>query len=169
MNNMDELYDKERQNQYLPPDFTPLNAELFDPEVWEPHFWFFFHTVAHSYPAVPNSVTKRKYYDFIQNIPLFIPNPDISTQFSKLLDKYPVSPYLDSRDSFIRWMHFFHNKRNKQLGKEEISLFASLDQYRHHYKPQQLKLSERFSLKKEYVVFVFTLICLVLIYFFYKT
>ena len=168
MNNMDELYDKERQNQYLPPDFTPLNAELFDHEVWEPNFWFFFHTVAHSYPAIPNSVTKRKYYDFIQNIPLFIPNPDISTQFSKLLDKYPVSPYLDSRDSFIRWVHFIHNKVNKSLGKAEISLFAALDHYRSHYKPKQIKLSEKMNLQREYVVMTFTIICVVLIYLFYN-
>ena len=74
METMDEKYNKEKENQYLPPDFTPLNAQLFDREVWEPNFWFFFHTIAHSYPAIPNSVTKRKYYDFIQNIPLFIRN-----------------------------------------------------------------------------------------------
>jgi hypothetical protein len=168
MDTIDHKFDKERKNQYLPPDFTPLNAQLFDKEVWEPHFWFFFHTIAHSYPSVPNSTTKRKYYDFIINIPLFIPNPEVGNEFSKLLDKYPVSPYLDSRDSFIRWMHFFHNKRNKMLGKEEISLFSSLDNYRNFYKPQQIKLSEQFHLKKEYIVMVFTILVVIAIYFFYK-
>ena len=163
----DLQYDKEQQNQYLPPSFIPLNAEYFNCEVWEPHFWFFFQTIAHTYPVIPNSVTKRKYYDFIQNIPLFIPNPEISDDFSKLLDKYPVSPYLDSRDSFIRWMHFFQNKRGLQLGKEEISLFASLDSYRTHYKPKQVKLSESLRIRKEYVVLFFTLACLIGIYFFY--
>lgn len=127
-------------------------------------FGFFFHTIAHTYPAIPNSVTKRKYYDFVQNIPLFIPNPEISGEFSKLLDEYPVSPYLDSRDSFIRWMHFFQNKRHKQLGKEEISLFASLDNYRNHYTPKPIKLSEKLRIRKEYVIMFFTIICLIGIY-----
>jgi hypothetical protein len=167
MDNHDARYDTEKQNQYLPPDFEPLNARVFDPNVWEPHFWFFFHTIAHTYPAIPNSVTKRKYYDFIQNIPLFIPNPELSNDFSRLLDEFPVSPYLDSRDSFIRWMHFFENKRNLQLGKEEISLFSSLDNYRNHYKPVQIKLSEKLRLRKEYIVMFFTMVCLVGIYFFY--
>ena len=165
----DIQYDKEKENQFLPPDFLPLNATYFNKDVWEPHFWFFIQTISHTYPAIPNSTTKRKYYDFIQNIPLFIPNPDISIEFSKLLDEYPVSPYLDCRDSFIRWVHFFHNKRNRQLGNPEISLFASLDKYRNHYKPIQLKLSERFQIKKEYIILFFTLICIVCIIVFSKT
>ena len=89
----------------------------FDPDVWGPHYWFFMHTIAHSYPESPNAVTKRKYYDLIQNMPLFIPVSDIGNKFSSLLDKYPVTPYLDSRESFIRWVHFVHNKVNVSLGK----------------------------------------------------
>ena len=85
---------------------------VLEPKVWGPHYWFFLHTIAMSYPHRPNSVTKKKYYDFIQNIPLFIPVESFSTRFSNLLDEYPVSPYLDSRDSFIRWMWFIHNKIN---------------------------------------------------------
>jgi len=38
----------------------------FEPDVWGPHYWFFLHTIAHSYPESPNAVTKRKYYDLIQ-------------------------------------------------------------------------------------------------------
>ena len=42
----------------------------FDPNIWGPHYWFFLHTIAESYPLHPNSVTKKKYYDSIQNFPL---------------------------------------------------------------------------------------------------
>ena len=107
---MDEYHDKHSKLTNLPAHFIPLNAEKFDPNVWGPHYWFFLDTISHTYPQMPNSVTKRKYYDLIQNLPLFIPNPDIGDIFSKILDQYPVSPYLDSRDSFIRWIHFIHNK-----------------------------------------------------------
>ena len=82
----------------------------FDPSVWGPHYWFFIHTVAESYPLHPNEITRRKYYDFIQNIPLFIPVPEMGNKFSQMLDKYPVTPYLDNRESFVRWTHFIHNK-----------------------------------------------------------
>jgi hypothetical protein len=152
----------------LPPNFIPLNADKFDPDVWGPHYWFFIHTLAHTYPLMPTTTTKRKYYDFIQNLPLFIPNPDIGDRFANLLEKYPVSPYLDSRDSFIRWTHFIHNKLNVILGKEEISLFAALDNYRSNYVPKQISVSERFHIKKQYIVWGFIFICLVLIFLFYR-
>jgi hypothetical protein len=136
----------------------------FNADVWGPHYWFFLHTIAYSYPDTPNTITKRKYYDLIQNIPLFIPTPEIGNEFSKLLDKYPVSPYLDNRDSFIRWVHFIHNKINIMLGKEEISLFEANDRYNAKYKPKPVLLSEKLQIKKYHIYITLTLIFLFLIY-----
>ena len=31
-----------------------------DPKIWGPHYWFFLHTIAMSYPLRPNAVTKKK-------------------------------------------------------------------------------------------------------------
>ena len=140
----------------------------FTPEVWGPHYWFFLHTISQAYPDSPNAVTKRKYYDFMQNLPLFIPNPEIGNKFSQLLDKYPVSPYLDSRESFIRWVHFIHNKVNEMLGKEEMSFAASLDKYYNEYKPKPVYLSEQLHWKKHMVHIAVFLICLFLIYVYYE-
>ena len=80
---------------------------------------FFLHTIAESYPLHPNSVTKKKYYDLIQNFPLFIPIEEMGNTFSELIDKYPVSPYLDQRESFVRWVHFIHNKVNIIVDKKK--------------------------------------------------
>ena len=151
----------------LPDTFVTLDSEKFSPEVWGPHYWFFLQTVAHTYPLTPNSVTKRKYYDLIQNLPLFIPNPEIGDHFISLLDRYPVSPYLDNRDSFIRWVHFIHNRINRILGKEEITLFEALDDYNSLYRPRQVKLSERFNLQREYVIAFFTVACFIFIFMLY--
>ena len=96
---------------------------------WGPRYWFVLHCIAYNYPINPNVVTKRKYYDFIQNIPLFLRDSEMGDKFGVLLDKYPISPYLDSRESFMRWMHFIHNKINKELGKKEITIYESLDLY----------------------------------------
>ena len=129
---------------------------------------FFLHTIAHNYPNYPNKVTIRKYYDLIQNMPLFIPNEKIGNDFSKLLDRFPVTPYLDNRDSFIRWMHFIHNRINRILDKEELNLFEALEDYREKYKPPPIKISEKMNIKKEYIIASFTLLCLILIIYFYQ-
>lgn len=106
-----------------------------NPNVWGPHYWFFLHTIAITYPHHPNDAIKKKYYEFIQNLHLFLPSTDISADFSKLLDLYPVAPYLDTRESFIRWMHFIHNKINVKLEKPKITIQEFYSQYYEHYKP----------------------------------
>ena len=93
-----------------------------DPKIWGPHFWFFIHSIAMTYPKTPNDVTKKKYYEFIQNLHLFLPNEKISSDFKNLLSEYPITPYLDNRESFVRWVWFIHNKINQKLEKTEITL-----------------------------------------------
>jgi hypothetical protein len=124
-----------------------------DPKVWGPHYWFFLHTLAMTYPHHPNSVTKKKYYEFIQNLPLFLPVEEISGEFSNLIDKYPVTPYLDNRDSFVRWMHFIHNKVNEKLEKPQISLNDFFVKYYNEYKTHDEKVSEYYKLKERIIYF----------------
>lgn len=142
------------------------NKPKFDPTVWGPHYWFFIHTVAYSYPEYPNATTKRKYYEFIQNLPLFLPDGEMGNNFSKLLDVYPVTPYLDSRESFIRWAHFIHNKMNIYLGKREVSLSESDEIYKNHYKPKPIFLYETFKVRRQlfHLAFILALILLIFLY-----
>jgi hypothetical protein len=102
-----------------------------------------------TYPIRPNAVTKKKYYEFIQNLPLFIPVEIISGEFSKLIDKYPVTPYLDNRESLIRWTHFIHNKINQKLEKPQISLSEFYVQYYEEYKSQNVKMVEYYKLREK--------------------
>jgi hypothetical protein len=118
-----------------------------DPKIWGPHYWFFLHTIAMTYPIHPNAVTKKKYYEFVQNIPLFIPVEIMAGEFSKLLDQYPVQPYLDNRESFIRWMWFIHNKINKKIEKPQISLNDFYVKYYEEYKPVNEKMSEYYKIR----------------------
>ena len=124
-----------------------------DPKVWGPHYWFFLHTLAMTYPHHPYSVTKKKYYEFIQNLPLFLPVEEVSGEFSKLIDKYPITPYLDNRDSFVRWMHFIHNKLNEKLEKPQISLNDFFVKYYNEYKTHDEKISEYYKLKERIIYF----------------
>ena len=136
----------------------------FNQNIWGPHYWFFLHSVAESYPLNPTTITKRKYYDLISNMPLFSPDEEIGNKFSNLLDKYPVSPYLDNRDSFVRWVHFIHNKINIILGKQEISLPMALEKYRAEYKPKAVVLSEKINMRKHYIVAILIFVLVFLIY-----
>ena len=138
-----------------------------EPNVWGPRYWFFLHTIAHSYPTHPNEVTKRKYYDLIMNMPIFIPHSDIGNDFAEMLDKYPVTPYLDNRESFTRWVTFIHNKINHKLGKPEITYLESLDLYKSYYKPVETIVSEKIQLSKKVILFSLIIIMCIAIYYFY--
>lgn len=109
-----------------------------DPTVWGPHYWFMLHTTALTYPINPNATTKKKYYDFIYNLPLFIPHRNISNAFADVLDKYPLTPYLDNKKSFMKWMHFVHNHINKTQGKPPMEYYEAIDKYYVHYKPKHI-------------------------------
>ena len=122
-----------------------------DSKVWGPHYWFVLYSIAVTYPNTPNNVTKKKYYDFIQNLPIFLPHDEISNHFSNMLNKYPVTPYLDSRDSFTRWVHFIHNRINVILNKPEITLKEAYQLYYDNYKPKIQKNFENILIKKKYI------------------
>ena len=128
-----------------------MTTIYLDPKVWGPSYWFFLHTVAMTYPRYPNAVTKKKYYDFIQNLPLFIPVEKISKEFSQLLNKYPITPYLDNRDSLVRWMHFIHNKINEKIEKPTITLKDFYIKYYEEYKSKNVKLAEYYKIREKII------------------
>ncbi len=127
------------------------NQMLFNPTIWGPKYWFFLHTIAMCYPNHPNAVTKKKYYEFIQNIPMFIPVENMANDFSKLLDEYPITPYLDDRESFIRWVWFIHNKINEKLEKPKISLNDFYVKYYEEYKTTNVKLKEYYKIREKVI------------------
>ena len=139
-----------------------------DATVWGPHLWHVLHTVAMCYPHRPITVTKKKYYEFIHNLPMIIPIEQMATHFSQLLDEYPVTPYLDTRDSFIRWMHFIHNKINEKLEKPKISLSKFYEKYYEEYKPKDIKYKEYYKMLSKAIYVVIILGMSLLIYYLYN-
>ena len=106
---------------------------FLDSNVWGPHYWFMLHTIALGYPTTPTESCKKKYYEFISNLPLFIPDRKMSNNFINMLNEYPLSPYLDSRESFVKWINFIHNKINGLLGKPQFSVEESAEKYKSNY------------------------------------
>jgi hypothetical protein len=138
-----------------------------DPAVWGPHYWFVLFSMAVTYPERPNDVTIKKYYEFIQNLPLFLPNHQMGNAFSELLDKYPVSPYLDKRESFIKWVHFLHNQINLRLNRDEVSLQDAVNAYYSNYKPKELRLREEFKYRRKLIYSLVALTTATTMYYLY--
>jgi hypothetical protein len=139
--------------------------EIFLPEVWGTHYWFFLMTIALTYPDNVNAVTKRKYYDLIQNMPIFIPNAEISKNFSEILNKYPVTPYLDNRDSFVHWIVFIHNRVNNLLDKREITMDEAMDQYFKQMVPPIIFVKDKLEYRKYGIYIASILLLAIFVYF----
>lgn len=138
----------------------------YDARIWGPIYWFFIHTVALTYPDYPNEIITRKYYDFFMNLPLFIPDVEMGKRFSEILDRYPVTPYLKSKDSLIRWTNFIHNQYNKKLEKPILSLDESINNYFEKYTPTPLDIYKNNKKWRYYVHtgFILGVLFLVLVY-----
>lgn len=141
---------------------------ILDQKIWGPHYWFVLHTIALNYPLHPNEVIKKKYYDFIENLPLFLPIDNMSNNFSKILDDFPVTPYLDSRESFIKWMHFVHNKINISLGIPEKTLEESLSEYYNLYKDDKTILREQLISNKKLFYIILILLLIIISFYIYR-
>lgn len=91
----------------------------------------------------------------------------MAADFEALLDVYPVTPYLDTRDSFVRWMHFIHNKINEKLEKPHMSLHEFFRQYYQEYKEERYKKLEVTQFSRVYLHGAVLLLLVSTIYYFY--
>lgn len=104
--------------------------------VWGPKFWFTMHTIAKMYPDTPNEVTRKKYYEIIHNIPVFLPQFPLGDAFSNMLEKYPVTPYLDSKTAFMKWLHFVYNKVREIMNELPVPMEQFIREYDDKYIPE---------------------------------
>ena len=92
---------------------------------------------------------------------MFIPDNEISGYFESLIDEFPVTPYLDNRNTFVRWVVFIHNQINIKLKKPKITLKKALYNYYLQYVPEKKPF-----FTKQKILFI-TLILLSLLFILY--
>jgi hypothetical protein len=141
---------------------------MYLPEVWGPPYWFVMYTVAMIYPDDPTAATKRRYYDFFMNMPQFLPDADCGEWFRRMLDEYPISTYLDKKDSLLHWISFVHNKINARLGKPQVSFVEGMQQYKNKYRTQTQQLFFDTKLRRRWVTWLAVVVVLLLVLFYYK-
>ena len=139
-----------------------------NPNIWLPNLKFTLQTIAITYPSHPNDVSKRKYYDLIQNLPVFFPFNPMGKNFLDLLDKYPVTPYLSYRMSFMKWIHIIFNKIHEQFDQPIDEFYDSLEKYYDQYKPKEIRNREIIKTRKKYIQFATASIIILVIVYFYK-
>ena len=138
-----------------------------DSQVWGPHYWFVLQTIGYNYPLKTNETIKKKYYDFIQNIPLLIPNKEMANEFCKLLDKYPITPYLENRESFLKWIYFIQNIVHEKLGLQQYTVAESIENYYKNYEKLENKVNTNREIIQKYsylFVILILIISCILIY-----
>ena len=110
---------------------------------WSPHLWFSLITLSMKYPKYPTELIKKQYYSYIHNLPLFYPYDDFDVIFTKLLKKYPLSPYLDTNLDFLKWLNFIRNKTDEIYNIESKSINETIVDYYNQY--------ENIDIKKKYI------------------
>ena len=130
---------------------TNQHRQKLDPQVWYPYLKFTLQTIGMTYPNKPNDVTKKKYFTLIQNLPFYFPIHPMGKNFGKLLNQYPVQPYLDNRMNFGKWIHYITNKLNEELELPTNTFYESLEEYYDKFKPKELIDQEFLKKKKKYI------------------
>jgi hypothetical protein len=133
-----------------------------DPTIWGPHYWFIMHTVAFHYPVHPTAIQKKIHYRWIHHLPELIPNKSIGSMFSDLLQQYPISPYLDTRDDFILWTHHIHNVVNQKLNKPTMTLSDHYNEFNHYMESPSEKRNRLW--KEQFQACLFMLILAAILY-----
>ena len=139
-----------------------------NPYVWFPHFKFILQTISVQYPNKPNEVTRKKYYEFVSNLPVFFPMTPLGKTFETMLNKYPVTPYLDNRMSFMKWSHYITNKINEKLELPQKDFYKSLEEYYNEYKPEEELKKEETEKKRKYIEIGIIVSLMIGIYIIYK-
>ena len=104
----------------------------------------------------------------IQNLHIFLPIETIATDFSKLLEQYPITPYLDNRESLSRWSWFIHNKINEKLEKPKITIEEFYNQYYDNYKPKDIINRDFYKCRSKIIYLIIILLILGLIYYLFN-
>ena len=145
-----------------------LKLDELNPKIWLKHLFFTLETIAVHYPDHPNKTTIKKYYNLIQDLPVFIPVKPMGTYFLSLLDKYPVQPYLTSRTSFMKWVFFIKKKIYKTLKMEIFDFYENLEMYYDSYKPEEIINFEKQKERRQYMQAIFVGMISFSIYYFYN-
>ena len=99
------------------------------PDIWGPHLWYILHIISFDYPLNPTEYDKRIYHDFYTSLKDVIPCEMCRKHYRTHINKYPLTPHLDTRDTLVKWVIQVHNFVNASLGKRVFTIEEVMDIY----------------------------------------
>ena len=130
--------------------------------IWGPKLWYVLHLMTFNYPEIPNEYDKRHFHDFFVNLQYVLPCMKCRYHYRQTLEKYPISPHLDNKNSLVKWLIDIHNEVNISTGKP----IKSYNEVLLEYKNEMLKTNtqiDKLNFPKFKIVSI-SLILIVLIY-----
>ena len=126
---------------------------------WGPKLWYTLHLISFNYPDNPDVLTKRYHHDFFENLKHVLPCSICRNHYKNHLETNPITPHLDDRLSFSKWVVNLHNQVNIMLGKPVKSYKDVVFLYN-----QQEKLEKKMNIN--YSVLFICITTLTIIYYF---
>lgn len=98
---------------------------------WGPHFWYFIHMAAVSYPNNPSPEMKSTMRNFLVGIPVFLPCEECRKHAMQYLEskKYLFDWAVSHRNNLFEFTWAFHNHVNAETGKPQLSLAQAQKDY----------------------------------------
>ena len=97
------------------------------------------------------------------NFPFFIPHSVARKQFVELLNNYPVSSYLDSRESFMKYIYFIHNHINGITNKPKLNYDDAWNKYLQLYECKQIESTKKYKIYKKILFSIVMLLFIIII------
>ena len=115
---------------------------------WGPHAWaFLFSSIAGSYPIHVDQNNGehikivKSYQNMLNSLQYTLPCLYCRQSFGKYVKELPMTEYLHSRKSMMKWLYLIHDKVNIKLMKQEQEAFEAEKKklMSRNMKPDQLK------------------------------
>jgi len=104
-------------------------------KIWGPAAWHFLHTISFNYPVKPTAEDKKQYRDFILNLKYTLPCKYCRINLKNNFKKKPLSMcFMDSRDTFSRYIYELHELVNKMLGKKSNLTYCDVRERYEHFR-----------------------------------
>ena len=129
---------------------------------WGPKLWYILHLISFNYPENPDIITKRYHHDFFENLKHVIPCVICRNHYKNHLENNPITPHLDDRYSFSKWVVDLHNQVNIMLGKPVKSYQDVVVMYSQNKEAKK----ENLNFKYKYHIFIAVIILLLLYFLF---
>lgn len=83
------------------------------PNIWGNATWVLLHSIAGAYPIKPSDPVKNAVKELFNSLIYLFPCKICSFHLKEYLEKYPIDPYLESKNLLELYIYDLHNEVNK--------------------------------------------------------